>query len=134
MNNQECKVRLEIININSNEPSFYPYSILVNKCSGSHSNISDPYAKLCVPDVIKDMNIKVCNLMSRINETRHISWHKTCNCKCRLDASVCNYKQSWNNDKCRCECKELVKCNMDLFGILVHSNVNVINHVMLENI
>ena len=28
-------------------------------------------------------------------------------CKCRLDASVCNNKQRWNNDKCRCECKEL---------------------------
>ena len=87
---------------------FIPNSILVNKCSGSCNNINNAYAKLCVPDVIKDMNIKVCNLMSRINETRHISWHKTCTCKCRLDASVCNNKQCWNKDKCRCECKELI--------------------------
>ena len=43
MNIQECKVRSEIININSNEPSFYPYSVLVNKCSGSYNNINDPY-------------------------------------------------------------------------------------------
>ena len=43
--------------------------------------------------------------MSRINETRHVSWHETCACKCRLDASVCNDNQCWNNDKCRCECK-----------------------------
>ena len=35
MNNQECKVRPEIININSNEPSFYPYSVKISKCSGS---------------------------------------------------------------------------------------------------
>ena len=49
MNNQECKVRSEIININSNEPFFY----------------------------------------------------ETCKCTCRLDASVCNNKQRWNNDKCR---------------------------------
>ena len=33
---------------------------------------------------------------------------ETCNCKCRLDASVCNSKQCWNKDKCRCECKELI--------------------------
>ena len=46
--------------------------------------------------------------MSRTNETGHIEWHKTCKCKCRLDASVCNNKQRWNNDKCRCECKELI--------------------------
>ena len=44
-------------------------------------------------------------LMSRTNKTRHIKWHETCKCKCRLDASVCNNKQQWNNDKCQCECK-----------------------------
>ena len=77
MNNQECKVRPEIININSNEPSFYPYSILINKCRGSYNNINDPYPKLCAPDVIKDKNIEVFNLMSRTNETHHVSWHET---------------------------------------------------------
>ena len=62
------------------------------------------HTKLCVPDVIKVINSKVFNLMSRINETRHISWHETCTCKCRLDKSVCNNKQGWNNDKCNCKC------------------------------
>ena len=42
MNNQECKIRPEIININGTEPSFYHYTILVNKCSGSCNNINDP--------------------------------------------------------------------------------------------
>ena len=51
------------------------------------------------------MDIKVFNLMLRNNETRHIEWHETCKYKCRLDASICNDKQRWNNDKCRCECK-----------------------------
>ena len=46
--------------------------------------------------------------MSRTNETRHIKWHGTCQCKCRLDASEYNNKQRWNDDKCRCECKELI--------------------------
>ena len=45
---------------------------------------------------------------ARTNETRHIKWYETCKCKCRLDASVCNNKQRWNNDKCRCECKKLI--------------------------
>ena len=45
---------------------------------------------LCVPDVIKDLNVKVFHLMSRTNETRFIEWHETCKCKCRLDAIVCN--------------------------------------------
>ena len=49
LNNQECKIRPEIINVNSNEPLFYPYSIEVNKYCGIYNNITDPYAKLCVP-------------------------------------------------------------------------------------
>ena len=46
--------------------------------------------------------------MSRTNETRHIKWHETCTCKCRLVARVCNNKQHSNDDKYRCECKELI--------------------------
>ena len=107
MNNQECKVRPEIINVNSDEPVFYPFSIKTSKCSGSCNNINDPYAKMCVPDVVKNLNVKVFNLMSRTNkqETRHMKWHETCKCKCRPDASVCNNKQRWNDAKCRCKCK-----------------------------
>ena len=68
MSNQECIVRPAIINIDSNEPLFYIYSILVNKCSVSCNNINDPYAKICVADVVKNINMKVFNLMSRIND------------------------------------------------------------------
>ena len=46
--------------------------------------------------------------MSRTNETKNIKWHETCKCECRLDAIVCNNKQRWNKNKCRCECKELI--------------------------
>ena len=106
MSNQECKVRPAIININSNEPLFYPYSNLVNKYSGSCNDIVT-YTLNYVPRIVKNMNIKVFNLMSRTNETHHISWHETFPFKGRLDASVCSDKQLWNNDKGRCECKEV---------------------------
>ena len=108
MNNQECRIRTKVIDINNNEPTFYPFSIGVNKCSGSFNNINDPYAKLCVPRILKNINVKVFNLMSRTNETRHIDWHETCKCKCRLDASVSSNRQRWNKDKCRWECRELI--------------------------
>ena len=74
---------------------------------------------------------------TRTNETRHIEWHKTCKRKCKFGANVCNNKQRWNKDKCRCECKELIdkECVIkDLFGILVIVSVNVMKRVMLENI
>ena len=98
MTNQERKVRPQIVNVNSNEPVFYPFSIKTSKCSGSCNNINDPYAKICVLDVVKDLNVTVFNLMSRTNETKHINWHETCKHKCKLDASVCNNKQRWNDD------------------------------------
>ena len=63
MNNQKCKARPKIINVNNAEPVFYPYSIKKNKCSGSCSNINDTYAKLCVPDIIKNIRVKVFNLI-----------------------------------------------------------------------
>ena len=59
MNNQECKVRPQIVNVNSDEPVFYPFSIKTSKCSGSCNNINDPYGKMCVPDVVKSLNVKV---------------------------------------------------------------------------
>ena len=58
MNNQECKVRSEIVNVNSKEPVFFPFSITTSKCSGSCNNINGPYAKLCVPDIVKNLNVK----------------------------------------------------------------------------
>ena len=72
LKNQECRVRPEIVNINSNKPIFHPFSIRVNKCNSNCNNINDPYAKICVPDAIKNLNVMVFNLMSRNNETRHI--------------------------------------------------------------
>ena len=99
-------MRPEINNVNSNNPIFYPFSFKINKCSGICNNISNPFAKICVPDVRKYLNVKVFNLMSRTNETRLIKWYETCKCICRLDGIICNCKQRWN--KCRCECKELI--------------------------
>ena len=72
MNNQECKTRPQVINVNGDEPVFFPFSIKRSKCSGSCNTINYPYAKICFPDVVKNLDVKVFNLMSRTNETRHI--------------------------------------------------------------
>ena len=71
MNNQECRTSTKIISVNDNEPVFYLFSIKVNKCNGSCNNMNDPYAKLCVPDVVKSINVKVFNLLPWTNQTKH---------------------------------------------------------------
>ena len=98
--------RPKIIDVNKNEIVLHPLSIKVNKCSGNCNNINDPMVKLCVPSIVKNMNVKVFNMLARINETRKITWHETCKCICRFTSAVCNNKQEWNENKCKCECKE----------------------------
>ena len=89
--------RPKILDVNEGvgEALFYPYNVLVNKCSGSCNTSNDPMARLCVPNIIK-----------RINEIRNVLWRESCKCLCKLNSSVCNNKQIWNNDTCRCDCNE----------------------------
>ena len=98
--NRECMPRPNILDVNegAGEALFYPYNILVNKCSGSCNMLDDPTAKLCVPNIIKGINMKVYNFLMRLNETRNVLWHESCKCVCRLNSSVCNSKQIWNSD------------------------------------
>ena len=93
INNQECKVRPEIVNLNRDEAVFFPFSVKTSKYSSSCNNINDPYAELCVPDVVKNLNVIVFNVVSRTNKTRHTESDKTCKCEYRLNASVCNKKE-----------------------------------------
>ena len=72
MNNQKCKVRRQIVNVNDEGPVFFPFIIKTNKCSGSGININNPYTKLCVPDIVKNLNARAFNLISGTNETRYI--------------------------------------------------------------
>ena len=115
--NQKCIPRPKILDVNEGvaEVLFYPHNVLVNKCSGSCDTLDDPMAKLCVPNVIKKVNMKVYNFLMRLNETRNVLWHESCKCVCRLDSSVCNSKQISNTDTCSCDCNEdfvgIMSCN-----------------------
>ena len=93
--NQKCMPRPKILDINEGvgEALFYPYHVLVNKCSGSCNTLDNPMAKMCVPNIIKRINMTVYNFLMRLNETRTVLWHESCKCVCKLNSSVCNNKQ-----------------------------------------
>ena len=63
-------------------------------------------AKLCVPGIVKRVNMQVYNFLMNLNETRNILWQESCKCVCKLNSSVYNNKQIWNGDICRCDCNE----------------------------
>ena len=96
--NRKCMPRPKILDVNEDvgEASFYPYNVLVSKCSGTCDTINDPMAKLSVPGIIKRINMQVYNFLMMLNETRSVLWHESCKCVCKLNSSVCNNKQIWN--------------------------------------
>ena len=93
LNNRSNQARPTLFKINSNESFYSPFTVNVNKFDGSYNTVDDPYAQVCVPDKLKNMNVKVFNLMLSVNETRFLVQHDFCECKCTLNESVCNSKQ-----------------------------------------
>ena len=106
--NQKCMPRPKILNVNEGvgEALFYQYNVQEN------NTFDHPMAKLCVPNVIKGVNMQVYNFLIRLNETCNVLWHESCKFVCKLDSSICNNKQIWNSDTCRCD------CNKDFAGII----------------
>ena len=77
--NRECMPRPKILDVNEGigEALFYPYNVLVNKCSGSCNTLDNPMARICVPNIIKNVNIKVYNFLMMLNEARNVLWHES---------------------------------------------------------
>ena len=104
--NQKCMPRPKMLDVNEGigEALFYTYNVLVNKCCGSCNTLDNPTAKLCVPNIIKRVNMKVYNFLMMLNGTRNVLWHESRKCVCRLNSSVCNNKQICNSNTCKCDC------------------------------
>ena len=74
---------------------------------GSCDTVDDPNTRVCVPNKVINMNVKILSLISVVNETRFLVQHESCKYKCGLNKSVCNWNQLCNCSECRCECKVL---------------------------
>ena len=60
--NQECAVRKVIID---NDYMTFPYKIVVDRCIGSCNDTDNPCFKVCLPDSIKNISVKMFDLLSR---------------------------------------------------------------------
>ena len=117
LKNEECKVRKVSVD---NDCMTFPYNIGVDRCIGSCNDKNNPYFKVCLPDIVKNISIKSFDLISQKNVLRNISFYQSCKCGCLLDKNVCNNKQKWNKEKCRCECLVKEKCDNDSFFNVVN--------------
>ena len=112
LKNEQCKVRKVIL---GNDYMTFPHKINIDKCVGSCNDIENPYYKVCLPDIIKNISIKIFDLISQKNTLKNISFHQSCKCGCLLDEKVCDNKQKWNKEKRRCECLKIKKCGNNSF-------------------
>ena len=85
LKNEECKVRKVIVD---NDYTTFPYKIKFDKCVGSCNDIKNPYFKICLPDSVENISVKVFDLLSQRNKLRDISFHKSCKCSSLLDKKV----------------------------------------------
>ena len=109
LKDQKCEVKKVIID---NDYITFPFKIKADRCIGSCNNKHNPYFKVCTPSIVKNISVKVFDLISQQTKFRNVSFHKSCKCDCLLDKKVCNNKQRWNKDKCRCKFLEIKECDV----------------------
>ena len=90
--NQTSQASPMLTDINSNEPLYYQFTVTVNTCGVYFKTIDDRYAGICVVNKVKNRNMEVFNLISRINETKFLVQHGSCVCKWKLTENVYNSK------------------------------------------
>ena len=57
--------------------------------------------------------IKAFQHITGINQSKILTKHISCKCKCRFDGKKCNSNQWWINGKCWCECKKTHVCEIN---------------------
>ena len=116
LNNEPCMIRSFLVNSNPVELKYYPFMIILDKCSGSCNSVDDLSTKICVPSTTKDINVKVFTMITNKNKAKPIVKHISCDCKFRFSSTTCILNQKWNNETCQCESKIYRTCKKDYSG------------------
>ena len=128
-----CGIQPSFINLHPNKYSqgFHHYpltTIKLDKCVRNCNTVNDLSNKVYVPNKSEDLNLNMFNVITEINEFKTLGKHISCKCKCKFGKVKFNSNQCWNNDKCWCECKNIIYVKKIIFGITVHVSV------IMENI
>ena len=130
LSNQKCEVQSTFINLHPNEYSqdftYYPVLVKLDTCVGNCNTLNDLSNKVCFPNKTEDLNLNVFNMITWINESKTLTKHISCECKCRFYGRKCNSEQWWNNNKYWCV-KKWMHGEKIMFGILLHVIVKTKN-------
>ena len=106
-----------LINLHPNECSqechWYSYAIKLDRRVRSCNTLNDLSNKACVPNKTEDLNLSDFSMITGINDSKTLTKHISCECKCRFDGRKCSSDQRRSNDKCQYECKKRHACEKD---------------------
>ena len=115
LNNQQCTTQTTFIDLHPNVCieglHCYPFAVNLDRCMESCNTLNNLSNEVSVPNKTEDLNLSVFNTITTINESKILTKHISCECRCKFGGRKCNSSQKWNNDKCRCECKNLNEHN-----------------------
>ena len=110
LSDHKCMIQISLINLHPNEYSqelhYYPFAVKLDRCVRICNTLNDLFNKICVPNKTEELKLSTFNMNTGINESKKLTKHILCECKCKFDGRKCNSNQKWNNDKCWCECKK----------------------------
>ena len=124
LSNQKCEIQPTLINLHPDEYiqefHYYPFAVRLDRCVGSRNTLNDLSNKVCVPNKTEDLNLSVLNIITGLNESKTLTKHISCECKCKFEGRKCNLDHWLNKDKCQCECKKRHVCGEDYVWNLLH--------------
>ena len=107
LNDEPCKVRPTFIDLNSTKLKYYPFLISLDKCNWRYNTLS---SKIFFQKKKKSVNVKVFDVIANKNQTKTMTKHVSCDCKCKFNSIASISDQKWNNKTCQCECKNYGTC------------------------
>ena len=132
-NNEIYITRATLIDLNSVQLNYYPFMIGLVIYDGSCNAFDDLSIKVCVPSKTKHVNVKAFNMTKRINETKTLVKHISCDCQCKSDSTTCNSNKKWNNKKCQCDCEKSYSWNRST-GICENRNYYLYLFLMIQKL
>ena len=97
LSNQKCEIQPTLINLDANEYSqefrYYPFLVKLDRCFGSYDTLNDVCNKASILNKTKNLNLSVFNMITSTNESKKLTNHVSCKCKCRFDRKKCNSNQ-----------------------------------------
>ena len=94
LSNQKCVIQPTLINLHPNEYIqeiyYYPFLVKLDRCVGSCNTLNDLSSKVCAPNKTEKLNLSAFNMVTGINESKILTKHVSCECKCKFHGTKCN--------------------------------------------